>query len=70
MWRRCCGHAGPVGDPSVVNGNGSFVLGDGNTINGGNTVGFSNNINVVGSNNTVASAASATGSSVLGSAIR
>jgi hypothetical protein len=43
------------------------VFGDGNTVNGANTAGFGDNIQVTGTNNTVASTASAAGSSVFGS---
>jgi hypothetical protein len=43
------------------------VLGNGNTIDGGTTLGFGDNIQVVGSNNALAASASAAGASVFGS---
>jgi autotransporter adhesin len=59
-----------IGDPNTLNGNNSFVLGDNNNINTGNggagTAGWGDNVNVVGSGNTIASTASAVGSSVTG----
>jgi hypothetical protein len=60
-----------IGDPNTVNGNNSFVFGDNNNVNtttggGAGTAGWGDGINVVGSDNTVASTASAAGASVLG----
>ena len=55
------------GDPNTINGSGTFVTGNNNTINGPAVPGNGDNVQVVGSNNMVASTASAAGSSVLGS---
>jgi autotransporter adhesin len=61
-----------IGDPNTVNGNGSFVLGDNNNVNtatggGAGTAGWGDSVNLVGSNNAIAGAASAAGSSIVGS---
>jgi len=56
-----------VGDPNLVNGNNSFVMGNNNTVNAANVAGSGDNIQIVGSNNVVASTGNASGSSVLGS---
>jgi trimeric autotransporter adhesin len=55
-----------IGDPNTLNGSNTFALGDGNTVNNGNAAGWGDNIQVVGSGNTIAGTASAAGSSVLG----
>ncbi|TIX51148.1 hypothetical protein E5222_01315 [Alteraurantiacibacter aquimixticola] len=54
------------GDPNVVNGNGTFVTGNNNNVNVPATAGNGDNINLLGSNNTVASAANASGSAIVG----
>jgi len=60
-------NSGAFGTGQTVNGSGSFVLGAGNAVNITGTTGFGDNVNVVGSNNTIAATASAAGSSVFGS---
>jgi trimeric autotransporter adhesin len=60
-----------TGNNNTINGNGSFVYGNTNNVNtvtnaGAGTSGWGDNINVVGSSNTLASTASANGSAVLG----
>lgn len=54
------------GDPNVVNGNGTFVTGNDNNVNAPATAGNGDNINLLGSGNTVASEASASGSAIVG----